>query len=287
MQENEEAPNPFMSARESYRQSNRRILVVGPPGTGKTTFSVSASKFAGDVINGEVHECTDVAIFQGDAEGVMGAEDSGYRGVRVMPLDRCETWPEYGKKLQQGIDYLAPLVAKGEVGVVIIDLAHPQRLIERFVKPNTPEGWGLVKVQGMHLFGMFSALQGVTIIGNAQIKSNQVYAKPAKIAEMTEKVAASATGGELSAFGADLTKGIGAPWKEHCSFIFVREAKRAKASDDDHAGEKKIYYTHTQSSRKFEAKSRAASRLPARMPGDWTLRNVMKRVYSANGGSKQ
>jgi hypothetical protein len=57
--------------------SNRRIVVMGSKGTGKTTFSVSASQFAGDRITGEVRQCKDTLVIQGDSEGVMGATDAG------------------------------------------------------------------------------------------------------------------------------------------------------------------------------------------------------------------
>lgn len=251
---------------------------MGPRGTGKTTFSVSASKFAGERISGEHRLCRDVLVIQGDNEGVMGAMDAGLEPGMVLDTTDVRDWNGYQQRLVAGLRELQTKLTDGSIRVVVIDLSWPAKLIERSVDIKSIADWKLVANEGGQLFRALAGLRGVTVIGNAQIKTS------AMIGEDRNPLAvdasnAKAIGGERSTFTIDLPKGVGAMWLDNCSFMFARESKRTR----DKAGNPtREYRTLTQSTQKFEAKSRASSKLAATLPGDRSLHSILKEVYGEN-----
>ena len=261
------------SASESLKQSNRRIMVVGPRGSGKTTFSVSASKHAGDTIAGGHRVCDDVLLIEGDSEGVMGAMDAGLEPARILGMTDCDTWDAYQKRLVLGLRELQTPLTDGTIKVVIIDLSWPAKLIDRSIDPNNQKDWKLVANEGARLFRALAGLKGVTVIGNAQIKASS---SPGETTQAVDASAAKAIGGERSTFTIDLPKGIAALWLDNCSFIFCREVKRVK---DPSGAQQRRFSTHTTSSNKFEAKSRAGSKLLPLEPGDKSLHALLKQAY--------
>lgn len=94
------------TAAESLRQSNRRILVTGPRASGKTAFSVSASRRAGDVVKrapGETVDCDDVLVIQGDNEGIMGAVDAGLVPKYILDMCDVKDWKSFTERLIAGL----------------------------------------------------------------------------------------------------------------------------------------------------------------------------------------
>lgn len=269
------APTRAMSCRDSLRRSNRRIVVMGAGGTGKTTFSISASQFAGDTIPArDLRKCKDVAVFQGDNEGVAGAWRAGFEPAFVYDLSPIGSWSAYKSELAAALRDLKGVVDNGTVKVIVIDLAHPTRLINESIDPQVQKDWKLVAMEGMTLFRALSGLRGVTVIGNAQIKS------AVGIAETAEAAAASnakASGGERSTYAIDLLKGVATLWVENSSLLITRELKRTRGGSPGEVIPK--FYSHTQSGAKFEAKSRFRDVLKPTEPGELTLRSLLQRAY--------
>lgn len=252
---------------------------MGPRGTGKTTFAVSASLHAGDTIEGGVRECRDVLVVQGDTEGIMGAVDAGLHPGMVLDMCDCPSWTAYKSRLAKGLSELRPKIDDGTVKVIIIDLALPAALIVEELKPSQIADWQAVKAQGLVLFRAFSSLKGVTVVGVCQVQSSTVLGEgtaKGAAAGAVDAAMALAIGGERSAFKEDLVKGIATPWLDHTSFIFTRDSKRVRGQDGNL---RKEFHTLTQSSMKYPAKSRAESVLPSRLPGKVTLRYILNKVY--------
>lgn len=267
------------SATDNLKHSNRRLLVVGPRASGKTTLSLSASKHAPDTLPGpgEVCErivCDDVLVIQGDNEGIMGAMDVGLEPGHVADMTMVKDWAGYKTRLAQVLTEMKPKFDDGSVRVVIIDLGFPARLIDRSIDPSVQKDWKLVATEGGTLFRALSGLRGVTVIGNAQIKASVTMVNEAQVT--ADAAAAKAIGGERSTFTVDLPKGIASHWLDNCSLVLAREAKRVK---DRNGNPTRAFRTHTQSSAKFEAKSRAGSKLSPTEPGDRSLRSLLARAY--------
>lgn len=261
------------NAKENLRLSNRRVLVIGPRGSGKTTFSVSASRHAGQTIEGEHRVCSDVLVIQGDTEGIMGAMDAGLEPGHVLDMCGVNSWLEYQQRLIAALKELREPLSDGTIKVVIIDLSWPAKLIDRSIDPSCQKDWKLVANEGSTLFRTLASLRGVTVIGNAQIKAS---ASPGETTQSIDASNAKAIGGERTTFTVDLPKGIAALWLDNASFIFCRNAKRVKNRQGDLVRE---FTTITQSSQKFEAKSRAATKLAPTEPGTKSLHALLSCAY--------
>ena len=271
----------IQTAQQSLKHSNRRILVTGPRATGKTTFSVSASRFAGETIRAVTDrtppiECADTLIIQGDNEGVMGAVDAGLVPKYILDMCACKAWKEYQDRMVAGLRELQPQLTDGTIRILIIDLAQPARLIDRAIDPNVQKDWKQVAIEGARLFAALSGLRGITVIGNAQIKA---AVAPGENMVSADAATAKAIGGERSTFTIDLPKGIASHWLDNSSFVFTREAKRVKGSN---GATTRTFKTLTQSSSKFEAKSRAESLLAPTEPGEKTLHALLQTAYGDN-----
>ena len=265
----------FQTAAQSLKTSNRRIVVMGAKGSGKTTFSISASTFAGDTISGGKRECADTLLIQGDSEGVLGAMDVGLNVPHVLDMTACEEWSQYQALLIKGLTELRPKLLDGTIKVIVIDLAYPARLIEQHVQPKDVAGWGAVKVEGSKLYRALAGIKGVTVVANCQIKSSAQII-PNETAKTSSE--ARSVGGELSTFTMALTNGIAELWRDNASFIFTREAKRGQADSKGNATPA-TYATLTQASKRWQAASRAKSVLDAKLDGDMSLRAILNRVY--------
>ena len=114
---------------ENLRQSSRRVLVMGPSGSGKSTLSASASRLVGDVLPLETPVIAkDVAVLQGDTEGMAGARAVGIEIPNIFDYTQCETWDAYEKQLMADLTELRPEVLRGDIKVLIVDLALPNFL---------------------------------------------------------------------------------------------------------------------------------------------------------------
>lgn len=280
-------PSVVQSAAASLSTGNRRILVVGARGSGKTTFSMSASRDAGDTIEGPHRLLRDTLVIQGDNEGILGAMDAGLEPAYVVDMCAVGSWQEYTDRMTMALRELKSLLHDGTIRTLVLDLAWPARLIEQTIKPAEPKDWAKVAAEGQRLFAGLSRFRGVTVIGNAQIKNSLVMGegsrKGAAIGAI-ETAEARAIGGERSAFTIDLSKGVASVWLDNASFIFARESKRVL---DREGNPKAVYSTITRSNGKFEAKSRAHAVLAAREDGNQTMRSLLQRVYDGKRGAKQ
>lgn len=271
----------IQTASESLRRSNRRIIVTGPRATGKTAFSVSASRFAGDTIRSVSDHtkrisCDDVLVIQGDNEGVMGAVDAGLVPKYVLDMADVKDWKGYQDRMVAGLRELRAQLTDGTIRVLIMDLGLPARLIDRAIDPNVQKDWKQVAIEGARLFMAVSGLAGVTVIANAQIKA---AVAPGETTISADASTAKAIGGERSTFTLDLPKGIASHWLDNSSFVFAREAKRVKGANGQVT---RSFKTLTQSSSRFEAKSRAESLLAPTEPGERTLHALLKTAYGDN-----
>ena len=269
-------PKKAQSVADTLRNKTRRIVVTGASGVGKTTLSVSASKLAGDTIPASKRiDCADVAVIQCDNEGVIGAVRAGLVPRYVYDLSDVTDWVTYKKRLSEALFDLKPLADGGELSVVIVDLAAPSRLCHRHVDPQKINEWIQITKEGEDFYRAFNGLaNGVTIIGNCQLKASQTVAETSQSVDASN---AKSVGGERSKFTADLLKGIASIWLENASLWFVRELKRKRGMTAEDVGME--YFTHTQSSAKFEAKSRFRDVLKPTEPGSRTLRSMLTAAY--------
>lgn len=279
-----------LSASQALRQGTRHILVMGPRGTGKTTFSVSASAHADETIGGKRRVCKDVLVVQGDNEGIMGAIDAGLEPAYVVDMCGVTSWDDerngkrdpnsYVSRWNRARKALAAKISDGTIKVIVVDLNWPAKLIERAIMPKEIADWGLVATQGQRLFNAFNGFSGVTVIGNSQMKTTVVYGEGTKrgASEMSINTAnVKAIGGERSSHTIDLAKGINAMWLDNASFVFARKSNRGKEGPDGRVP--RMYHTYTQSTAMYEAKSRAQSVLNTIEPGELSMRTLLKRAY--------
>ncbi len=268
-------PKLARSAQTAMTQGVRRILVIGAGGVGKTTLSVSASRFAGDTIPAkERTECKDVVVFQGDSEGIAGAYHAGFVPGYVYDLSHCTKWEQFDRDLCAALADIRPLCGKPEgVKYAVVDLGIAQRLITAEVKPSVQKDWNQVSALGEKLFHAFSGLPGMTIIGNAHIKSSQGVTETGQAIDSSN---ARAVGGERAKFTMDLNKGVGQIWRDNSSLIVTREMKRKKGQGD---AVDISHYSHTQAGLRFEAKSRFCGILQPTEPGERTLRSMLAQAY--------
>lgn len=268
-------PSRRQSIVENVRQSNRRMLVMGPPGSGKSTFSASASAFAGDTLPlKERVVCKDVAVIQGDTEGMLGAYSAGLEIPNVYDMTVCNSYDEYVTTLRADLREIAADVKAGTIKFLIVDLALPNRLLQVKLKPSNQKEWGELGFEGFMFFKMFSGLRGCTVIGNAQIKTTE---SPGETAQAAAAAAAKSVGGERNTYTMDLVKGVGFQWQEHSSLTVSVERKLMR--DPITKAKQPEYRIHTQSNGKFEAKSRFGSVLNAELPGTMTLNAILRQGY--------
>jgi len=285
----------FLSAEEALHHGTRHILVMGAKGTGKTTFSVSASKFADDTIGGPRRMCSDVLLVQGDNEGHLGAMDAGLVPGMVLNMGKCKSWdgsiktPEglvkdpqsYISRWSRAYKRLGKVLSDGTIKIIIVDLNWPAKLIEKGITVSLEDRnyWKLVSLQGQRLYDAFNRFDGVTVIGNAQMKVHAIWGEDTRKGPSENSINVAnvrSVGGERSSHTIDLAKGVASVWQDNASFIFTRKSMRGKEINGEVP---RIYKTVTQSTSQYEAKSRAQSVLKTIEPGELSLRSLLKRVY--------
>lgn len=262
--------NPFKSSEDLCASPDRRILVVGSGGTGKSSFSVSASSHAGKTMpEPRPVACKDVAVFLGDVDGMRGPMDTGYTVPNIADMSQCRDWAEYEALLARSLNSLPK-----HVRVLVVDLALPFQLIKEAVAPVDVAGWGKVAKFGMQFWRALNSVKNVTLIGNAQLTAG---IKPLESEAAAAAAQARAIGGQRTAFAIDAVKSLINPWKENSSFILVRKMTRER---DPKTGVWSIkHWTQTQSNEEYEAKSRAKSVLAPVEPGNKTLRSLLDQAY--------
>lgn len=267
------SPSPFKTSQQLCQSPDRRILVVGSGGTGKSSFSVSASAFAGSTMPEPKRVvCRDVAVFSGDVDGMRGPLDSGYVVPNIADMSQCRDWPEYEAVLAASLSAMPK-----DVRVVVVDLALPFQLIKEHVMPQDIAGWGKVAKVGMQFWRALNSLRNITLIGNAQLTSG--------IKAMESDAAAAAAqarsiGGQRAAYAIDAVKSLINPWKENSSFILVRKLTRER--DPKTGTWNTRHWTQTQSNDDYEAKSRAKSVLAPVEPGNKTLKSLLEQAYKVD-----
>jgi hypothetical protein len=214
-----------------------------------------------------------VLIFNGDKGGHEGAVDAGLTPKYVVDIHECETWDAAGRTMIAVMQELAPKLQDGTIQVIVLDLAHLARLIQdKFVTGSNPNQWQEVANAGAQLFKLVTRYPGITVVANCQSKSSTpVVANEAVLTSITAK----SVGGERSAVKPDLPVGIERFWKEHATLILHVENRRKKIGE-------KIMVTrliNTQPSMRFEAKTRASSKLLPQEDGTQTLRSILQRIY--------
>lgn len=262
--------NPFRSSHDLCKTSDRRILVVGSGGTGKSSFSVSASRYAGATMPEPKRiVCKDVALLSGDVDGMRGPLDTGYVVPNIADMSQCKDWTEYEGLLVASLNAMPK-----DVRVVVVDLALPFQLIKEHVMPMDVAGWGKVAKLGMQFWRALNSLRNITLIGNAQLTAG---IKPVESDAAAAAAQARAIGGQRAAFAIDAVKSLINPWKENSSFILVRKLTRER---DPKTGQWHVkHWTQTQSNEEYEAKSRAKSVLAPVEPGHKTLRALLDQAY--------
>lgn len=246
---------------------------MGPPGSGKSTLSASASNFAGDTLPlAKPVVCKDVAVIQGDAEGMVGARAVGMDIPNIYDMTACRDFTSYLKQLDADLRELRAEVASGAIKYVIVDLALPNTLLQAEIKPDNQKAWGEIRYHGMMLYKRFSALAGATIIANCQIKTSEA---PGETMQAAAAQAARAVGGERNTYTADICKGVLAMWADNSSLTLSVERKIDRTSKE----RTPKTWVYTQSNGKFEAKSRFGSVLLPVEPGTRTLNSILRQVY--------
>ena len=260
---------------------HRSGLVFGAKGTGKTSFVVSASQSAPALLTpgGAVVDCNDVALIQIEAESALGALDLGMR-PRVIDLSNVPGWQKLNYEIAKAIAFLKPLVDKGEIRVVGIDLGAIDKEIRAWaagdkvvmanklgseeVALNAKDvNWGAVEAQGTALYRALRTLNCL-VVGMAHLKMTNNNPYVSKMTDSEKKDAEMARdingiGGDKSKLTADLSGGVYKPWLANASFVFTRELEQRNAGTPLAPKMQTRYVTHTSSDAVFEAGSRRAS----------------------------
>jgi hypothetical protein len=288
----------FQAPDKIVNSGHRCGLVTGAKATGKTTFVVSGSKFAPDVLPAkELTECTDVVVVQVEAESVLGALDMGLR-PRVIDLSGVVGWPALNVSLAKTIQFLRPLCESGDVRIVGIDLGAIDKEIRAYcagmiVKPgqafdvNTTFAakeidWNKVTAQAKGLYDALRTLPCL-VVGMCHLKVTDNNPYVAKMDDEQKRKAELARdiqsmGGDAAKLGADLAKGTAGPWLHNASFMFAREVETKNVGTPLAPKLQSRYVTHTASNGIFEAGNRRASRL---QPVETrTLRAILDDMYS-------
>lgn len=266
----------FKTSEEAQAEAHRRIMVMGGSGTGKSTFSLSASSYAPDIIGKERVVCKDVVLLQGDIDGQMGAIDAGLTPGLVVDMNACKDWDAYEKLMGQAIMELRGMVAKGDIKYCVVDLELPAQLLIQKVSPNDQRGWGTVKAKSLEFFKAFGYIPGLTLIGNSQIKGAE---SPTETAATGAAADAKAAGGVRSTFTADLVTSFKAPWINNSSSVFAREIKKVKDPMKKDAPPRIEFFTHCYGSSRFEVKSRFMTKIAPTEPGERSLHSILKACY--------
>ncbi len=170
-------------------------------------------------------------------------------------------------------------VKEGKTRFIILDLGLPANLIVNQVAPQSIADWGLVGQQGALLRKVFQGLKGATVIINSHIKSS-VAAVETEVAKAASE--ARAVGGERSTFTIDVPGSIAKPWLANASFVFAREVRRKSNPMKRDEPARRIFYTHTSASARFDVKSRAHSVLKATESGERSLHSMLEAVYGSH-----
>ena len=278
MQVTSTQPNRRQSVADNLRLATRRMIVMGPPGSGKSTFSASASKFAGDTLPvNPPCVAEDVVVIQGDTEGMLGPLSCGISVPHIFDMTDCPDWDTYMRTIRTDLrKEILPMVQDGQVRIIIVDMSLVNTLINAKIMPDNQKAWGAVKYEGMMFYKLFSSLRGCTVIANAQIKTTE---SPGETIQAAAAATARAVGGERSLYTADVYKGVGGMWADNSSLTVSIERKQVK--DPANPAAKKVLKStiYTQTNARFEGKSRFGSALLPEEPGSRTLYSIMKQVY--------
>lgn len=271
----------FVDKEKVVGHGHRSALVVGAKSTGKTSFVVSGSHNVPEMLpSKELVECPDVVLLQVEAESALGAMDLGLK-PRVIDLSNIAGWQALNMELAKAIQFLRPLVDKGEVKIVGIDLGAIDKEIRAWaagdkVVPKDKLGsfevslsakdvnWGAVEAQGTALYRAIRTLNCL-VVGMAHLKvtNNNHYGyktdADAKNAEIARDV--QGMGGDKAKLTADLSGGVYKPWLANSSFLFVREVQQINVGTPAKPETKRKYVTHTDGTAMFEAGNRRASKL--------------------------
>lgn len=268
----------LVNAKQSIGTGHRSGLVLGAKATGKTTFVTSASKFAPDVLKlGEQVDCSDVAIIQFDAESTMGTVSAGL-APKVIDLSGLAGWQAQSNGLAKAISYLKPLVEKGEITVVGIDLGSLDNEVRAWASGSLPgslekgqlvtdmsaaatgkdTNWAQVSAAGLSIYRSLRLLPCL-VIGMAHVKlANNNPFKDKEGADVALARDLKSFGGEAAKVSADLAKGILSPWLANASFQFAREVQSKNVGTPIAPKWDSSYVTHCKDSDKFEVGCRFA-----------------------------
>ncbi len=279
----------MMNATDLLGKGHSSILLMGPPKTGKTTFTCSGSRFAEDaVIPSKPLDTPDVLLISLDAEGYAGAIGSGYN-PRVEDLSGLRSFSELNRAIASTIQEARKLIEKGELGIVGIDLGALANFIlllaagdagaveSDMVSKDLDFGarnvnWQQVSAMGLMVYRALRVLP-CTVIGMAHpritennfvMDSDSAKITPAMREKDALKRDAGAIGGKASKLTADLTKGVVTPWVHNASNIFARDVSLTELPGHTFRNPKvkREFMTHLHSNEVYSVGSRFASQLP-------------------------
>jgi len=218
---------------------HRSIILMGPPKTGKSLFTVSGSRNAPDAIAKQDVDASDVVLLSVDTEGWLGASSFGYK-PRVVDLSDAGGWAKLQAHMADAINELIPLTKSGEVSVVGLDLGavgdeviayasgdmgNPGKgLVTLGAEHNNKDtNWSAVSAAGLQIHRAFRNLAcTVVVMTHTKLSNNNPY-KGKEDADVQIGRDATAIGGESGKLTSDLPKGIYKPWAHNSSLILARD----------------------------------------------------------------
>lgn len=297
----------MQSASELLGKGHSSILLMGPPKTGKTTFTCSGSRHAEDsVIPSKQTDCSDVLLINLDAEGYAGALGSGYN-PRVVDFSHMKSFHQLNNAIAKAIVEAKKAVILGELNVVGIDLgalanfilllaagdagATDHSLTNADLELTAQQvNWQQVSAMGLMVYRALRVLP-CTVVGMAhpRLTDNNFHLEKkevtqAQIEKHELKRDSSAVGGVASKLTADLTKGVVTPWVHNASHIFARDVNVVQGPN--HTFRKpdvrKEFMTHLHSNETYSVGTRFASKLPPST--DKSLRWILAQCRGVTAG---
>ncbi len=297
----------FSDPSNKNRRQFRPIILSGHKSTGKTTFVTSASRHAPDDMVPRPHDpiqCPDVVLLSLDRDGEDGAVSFGLV-PRVVHFDACVGWSEQKSRLVDAVAHVKPLVERGEVSCVGLDLGAIDASVQAWITgqdsnalrnpdpANKPKGaepnWQKVTAEGLWLYHFMSQLPcTVVIMTHLKARDYNAFSNLKNTTAQEEKTkakkaiadATTSMSGLPTLQMNDISKGLFKPWAHATSFQLVAAAENVTGGDPLNPRIERAYHVICDG----DDVNDAGTRFRHLLPKTWTksLNALLRTCYGSN-----